>query len=129
MKDKPPKEALVRLSVDLLKILKIDEVAMLYKTQYSVNLEWLDPRITYYNLNENQGLNTLVEQEKDKIWTPKLIFDNTEEKTRTRTDSESVISVKREGDYSQNTVEDVDNTYIFEGENNPIYMSRVYQTE
>ena len=48
MKDKPPKEALVRLSVDLLKILKIDEVAMLYKTQYSVNLEWLDPRITYY---------------------------------------------------------------------------------
>ena len=45
MKDKPPKEALVKLSVDLLKILKIDEVAMLYKTQYSVNMEWLDPRI------------------------------------------------------------------------------------
>ena len=129
MKDKPPKEAFVRLSVDLLKILKIDEVAMLYKTQYSVNLEWLDPRITYYNLNENQGLNTLVEQEKEKIWTPKLIFDNTEEKTRTRTDSESVISVRREGDYTKNTVEDVDNTYIFEGENNPLYMSRVYQTE
>ena len=129
MKDKPPKEALVKLSVDLLKILKIDEVAMLYKTQYSVNMEWLDPRIIYYNLNDNQGLNTLVEQEKDKIWTPKLIFDNTEEKTRTKTDSESVISVKREGEYTQNTLEDVDNTYVFEGRHNPLYISRVYQTE
>ena len=63
MKDKPPKAAHVKLKVDLLKVLKIDEVAMLYKTQYTVNLEWLDPRITFYNLHENQGLNTLVEEE------------------------------------------------------------------
>ena len=45
MKDRPPKAALVKLRVDLLKILKIDEVAMSYKTQYTMNLEWLDPRI------------------------------------------------------------------------------------
>ena len=129
MKDKPPKEALVKLRVDLLKVLQIDEVAMLYETQYTVNLEWLDPRITFYNLNDNQGLNTLVELEKEKIWTPKLILDNTKQKTRTKTDSESVVSVKREGNYTQNTLEDVDNVYIFKGLYNPLDMSRVYQTE
>ena len=129
MKDKPPKEALVKLRVDLLKVLQIDEVAMLYETQYTVNLKWLDPRITFYNLNENQGLNTLVELEKEQIWTPKLILDNTKQKTRTKTDSESVISVKREGNYTRNTLEDVDNIYIFKGLYNPLDMSRVYQTE
>ena len=129
MKDKPPKQALVKLRVDLLKILELDEVAMLYRTQYTVNLEWLDPRITFYNLHENQGLNTLVEEEKQMIWTPRLIFDNTDEKTRTTTDSESVISVRREGNYTKNTKESIDNVYIFEGLYNPLDMNRVYQTE
>ena len=129
MKDKPPKAALVKLRVDLLKVLKIDEVAMLYKTQYTVNLEWLDPRIIFHNLHKDQGLNILVEEEKHKIWTPELIFDNTEQKTRTKTDKESAVSVKREENYTQNTMEDVDNIYKFEGLENPLDMSRVYQTE
>ena len=115
MKDKPPKAALVKLRVDLLKVLKIDEVAMMYKTQYTVNLEWLDPRIIFHNLHKDQGLNTLVEEEKYKIWTPELIFDNTKQKTRTKTDKESAVSVKREGNYTQNTMDDVDNIYKFEG--------------
>ena len=128
MKDKAPKAAVVKLKVDLLKVLQIDEVGMLYESQYSLNLEWLDPRITFYNLHEDQGLNTLVEEEKGKIWTPKLIFDNTKQKTRTKTDSESVISVKREGNYTLNMLEDVDNIYMFQRLNNPLDMSRVYQT-
>ena len=113
MKDKAPKAAGVKLKVDLLKVLQINEVGMLYETQYSMNLEWLDPRITFYNLHEDQGLNTLMEEEKGKIWTTKLIFDNTKQKTRTTTDSESVISVKREGNYTLNMLDNVDNIYMF----------------
>ena len=63
------------------------------------------------------------------IWTPSLIFSNTDENTRTRTDEESIISVKREGNFTQNTIEDLDNTYMFRGEDNPLDMSRVYETE
>ena len=96
MKDKPPKDAVVKLRVELLKILEIGEVAMLYRTKYTVNLEWLDPRITFYNLHGDQNLNSLVEGEKQMIWTPSLIFANTDENTRTTTDIESIISVKRE---------------------------------
>ena len=105
MKDKPPKDAVLKLRVELLKILEIGEVAMLYRSKYTVNLEWLDPRITFYNLHGNQKLNSLVEEEKQKIWTPSLIFDNTDENTRTTTDMESIISVKREGNFTQNTME------------------------
>ena len=129
MKDKPPKAAMVKLSIDLLKVLKIDEVSMLYKTQYIVNLEWLDPRIIFFNLHNDQGLNTLVEEEKLKIWTPKLIFDNTKYKTRTTTDKESTVSVKREGNYTPNNWDDVDNVYRFKGSENPLMMRRVYKME
>ena len=129
MKDRPPKAALVKLSIDLLKVLNIDEVSMLYETQYIVNLEWLDPRITFFDLHEDQGLNTLVEEEKLKIWTPKLIFDNTKYKTRSTTDKESTLSVKRKGNYTPNNWDDVDNVYKFKGSENPLMMRRVYKTE
>ena len=129
LKDKPPKDALVKLRFELLKILEIGEVAMLYRTKYTVNLEWLDPRITFFNLHGDQNLNSLVEGEKQMIWTPSLIFSNTDENTRTRTDQESIISVKRKGNSTQNTIYDLDNTYMFRGEDNPLDMSRVYETE
>ena len=128
MKVKAPKHALIKLRVDLLKILNLDEVAMLYRTQYIVHLEWLDSRILFNNLHNNQGLNTLVEEEKQKIWTPKLIFENTEEKAQTKTDSESVISIQRQGNFTTNTMENIDNVYIFDGADNSLDMSRVYQT-
>ena len=63
MKDKPPQEVIVKLRVELLKILEIDEVGMLYRTQYIVNQEWLDLRLTFHNLHHNQQLNTLIEEE------------------------------------------------------------------
>ena len=125
LKDKPPKDAVVKLRAELLKILETGEVAMLYRSKYTVNLEWLDPRITFYNLLGNQKLNSLVEEEKQKIWTPSLIFDNTDENTRTTTDKESIISVKREGNFTQNTLEDLDNTYMFRGEHSQVLLKIV----
>ena len=129
LKDKPPQQAVVKLKVELLKILEIDEVAMLYRTKYTVNQEWFDPRITFYNLHWNQELNNLVEEEKQMIWTPSLIFQNTDENIRTLTDSESTISVKRESNFTQNTISENDNTYIFKGMDNPLEMNRVYETD
>ena len=82
-----------------MKNLEIGEVAMLFRNQFKLYMDWFDSRVTFYNLNANQGLNTLVEEEKQKIWTPSLIFDNTDEKVRTRTGAESLISVKREGNF------------------------------
>ena len=126
LKDKPPKQAVVKIKIELLKILEIGEVEMLFRSQFKLYMEWLDSRVTFYNLHGNQGLNTLVQEEKQKIWTPSMIFDNTDEKVRTRTDTESLISVKREGNFSRNTINNVDNVFIYHGAENPLEMSRVY---
>ena len=88
LKDKPPKETVLKIKIELLKILEIGEVEMLFRCQFKLFLEWFDSRVTFYNLKENQLLNTLVEDEKQNIWTPSMIFDNTDEKVRTKTDVE-----------------------------------------
>ena len=128
LKDKPPKKAVVKIRIALLKILEIGEVQMLFRNQFKLYMEWSDSRVTFYNLQENSVLNTLVEEEKKKIWTPSLIFDNTDQKVRTRMDEESLISVKREGNFSRNSIDNVNNVYMYHGSENPLQMNRVYHT-
>ena len=101
---------------------------MLFRNQFKLYMEWSDSRVTFYNLQENSVLNTLVEEEKKKIWTPSLIFDNTDQKVRTRMDEESLISVKREGNFSRNSIDNVNNVYMYHGSENPLQMNRVYHT-
>ena len=98
----------------------------MFRTQFKLFIEWSDSRIIFHNLHENQGLNSLIQEEKQKIWTPTLVFDNTDQKIRTVTDAESSISVKKEGDFVRNSIDNVDNVYMYSGAENPLEMSRVY---
>ena len=78
LKDKPPPalngfaKCWVKVQVDLLQILQLSVVDMKITLKYNLFLEWYDPRITYYNLNTNKDLNGLVQEEKEKIWMPKV---------------------------------------------------------
>ena len=92
-------------------------------------MEWFDPRITFHNLHDDQGLNTLIEEEKKKIWTPSLVFYNTDRTVQTTVDKESRIMVKKEGKFRINTIDDVDNVYMYKGCENPLRMQRIYHTK
>ena len=116
----------MKIRIELLKILQIGEVEMLFRNQFKIYMEWFDSRVAFYNLHENQGLNNLVQAKKRNIWTPFLIFDNTDNKLRTLNDEESHISVKRKGNFSRSTMSTVDNVYIYRGDENPLEMYRVY---
>ena len=129
LKDKTPNEAVVKIKIELLEILEIGEIKMLLSTQFKLHMQWFDPRLTYYNLKDNQILNSLVADERQRIWTPSLIFDNTNRKIRTQTDDESLISVKREGNFTRNSINEVDNVYVYQGGGNPLDMTRVYYTD
>ena len=72
-------------------------------------------RLTFYNLKPDTGLNSFSADEKSKIWTPKLLFANTENnlgylkslisaKTpkfiiRTLVDEEASITIEKIGKY------------------------------
>ena len=112
----------------MLKILEIGEVDMLFRTKFALYLEWFDSRIKFHNLHPKQGLNSLIFEEKQQIWTPSMIFANTDENTMTEIDKKLLLSVKREGNYSKSSIGVPDNILIFEGGENPLEMVGVYHT-
>ena len=51
-------------------------------------------RISFYDLRNDSGLNNLSPEEKENIWIPELVFDNTEYKQKTVADAESSGTIK-----------------------------------
>ena len=135
LKDKPPAalegkvKAEVKVRVDLLEILTLSVVEMKITTKYNLYLEWLDPRITFYNLKKNRNLNGLVRDEMEKIWIPKIIFANTQANVYSILDTKSIGLITRKGSFTYSGIDEKENIYKYRGNENPILLSRVYETE
>ena len=88
IKDQKP---IITLKMDIQSIKSIDEIAMEFRAEVNVVLQWRDPRITYKNLAEKDNfLNRLWI---NKIWLPHLAFSNTELDRRISIDDEGDDSV------------------------------------
>ena len=129
----PPSESStlqVEVSGQIWTILNILEVGQLTKIQFELVLKWFDARLQFYNLKDNIKMNSLLPEEKQKIWVPRIIFQNTEGQLTTMNDEKSLINVLKLQNGTFNTdglvSEDID---IYEGNQNPIFMSRVYDIE
>ena len=129
LKDQPRKNAVVKVKIELLEIFEIREVKMIFRNQFKIHMEWFDSRITFYNLHDNPSLNTLVENEKRSIWSPSLVFQNTDNKIQTVIDKESRILVKKQGSFHINSIDNLDNVYMYEGSENPLIMDRVHHVK
>ena len=93
-------------------------------------MEWFDSRLLFYNLKDDEEMNSLLYEEKQKIWVPSIIFQNTENELISLNDHKASISVRKMKNGTLNLdgliSEDID---IYEGSENPITMSRVYDIE
>jgi len=67
--------------------------------------------------------------ELDKIWIPQIIFANTESNIVTTLDEKSIGKVIRNGTFKRSLLEEDENIYKFRGDQNPIVVSRVYETD
>ena len=70
---------------------------------YELSMTWLDPRLLFYNLKDQIELNVLTKDEKIRIWTPILVFDNTREKSPTEADDKRKGFIRKIGreEYSE----------------------------
>ena len=64
----------ISVNIHLDSILEIDEVGMTFKAKFLLWNEWIDWRISCYDLNE--WLNILTKKEMSQIWVPYLMFEN-----------------------------------------------------
>ena len=120
----------LEVSSQVWKILEIKEVGQLTKVQFELSLKWYDSRLEYYNLKDNEKMNSLLFEEKQRLWVPRIIFQNTESQITSQNDIKTRMKVikMKNGTFNVDGLldEDID---IYEGIANPIVMTRVYDIE
>jgi hypothetical protein len=85
----------------------------------------------FNNLRENASKNLLSSEEAHQIWTPKLVFENTEDKIQTTMDDKTTVLVRTfnvsDFDISDKTNNEAVKQYA--GEDNVLVMSKFYNLE
>ena len=122
----------VDVSIDLLKLVRINEEVNSIEFQFTITLKWKESRATYHNLKSKESLNTLMQEDIEKLWLPEVIYENTNQKESSRLGVEwewkTTVLVKREQqeNFNETNLNLVDETYIFEGSENSLIMKQTY---
>jgi len=104
----------------------IQEVAQYLKLKFRLSLNWRDARVSFYNIKSEEVLNSLSLEEQLMLWTPTIVFWNTEKQLKSINDENSFASIRKNvnGTIIDRTVgEDIE---VYSGEENEITFSRVY---
>ena len=119
----------VALSIELMDIQDITEVDKTFEAPFTLYLSWIDKRLKYKNLKDNTVLNLLSKEEKSKIWSPKVVFQNTNKKDKTEVDRNTYIQIKKgkEAEYVYTTEWEAEEAKLYEGEENQITIQRYYR--
>ena len=90
----------VSVSIDILKLVDIDEEDYSIEMQFSITLGWFENRAKYQNLKKKRSLNVLTQEDIELLWLPKVIYENTDQKESTRLGTqwewETSVVVERE---------------------------------
>ena len=75
----------VNVSMEVFRVMSLDEVDNTIDLKFEIKMEWFDHRLTYNNLKGNRPfLNALNETDLTRIWRPLIVYQNTEQFERTR---------------------------------------------
>ena len=122
----------VSISIDVLKLVDIDEKDYSIEIQFSITLAWLENRATYQNLKLDKSRNALIQTDIEKLWLPRVIYENTDQKETTRLGEfgngewETRLVVNRQGNFTKSKPNDIDEIETFEGGQNNLIMSQTY---
>ena len=89
----------------------------------------------YYNLKDEVYLNTLSDEDRDHLWLPLVVYENTDEKEATglvefgNGEWRTYVTITKEGNFTRSAEDEVDETEIFEGAENNLTMFQTYTKE
>ena len=82
----------------------IQEVSQYIELKFEVSLQWKDARILFYNIKQDEEMNTLTMDEQVSLWTPTLVFWNTKHQLRTINDKGSIRNKKCHKKWKKSTI-------------------------
>ena len=140
-KEQPPSmssactdEVNVTLSFEIFKISKFLEVGHSFNMKFLIIAKWLDNRLTFRNLKDNVFKNVVGTQQKNLLWIPPLIFNNSEDTTTLSINRQGVddtmvnLFVERgyNNKFSFAEPSYLDETYFYKGEENLLLLTTEY---
>ena len=108
-------------------ILKIKEVDNLFSCQLRLLLSWKDQRLEFSDLKVTEEQNTLSQAEVEQLWTPLVVFANTEERDGVVKDARASAIIMKLGEATVAAGDHIDNTFLSSGAENPITLQRTYK--
>ena len=119
----------LNFSLEMKKILKINEVEGTFRTRFVIRRQWLDPRLSYRNLKKESRVNLISPSEASTIWFPQMVFENIPSDVdwiEIVENEEYNIVRNAEGNFDPIEVTDIDNAFIFSGDENSHYLSKEF---
>ena len=105
------------------------EVTFSYQAKFLITVKWHDHRLEFANLKSNMFANLIGIKDKDLLWIPPLIFNNSERNRMLSLDREpgeprANILVEKRGNPRVAPLTVLDETYFYKGsENLMVYRS------
>ena len=109
---------------NLMVIQDIQEVSQYMEIKFLISMDWMDARVTYHNIKQDQFMNSLTLEEQFSLWTPTVVFWNTKEQLRTINDGKTFATISRIGNGSIIDKEVNDDIEEYLGSENPVTISR-----
>ena len=125
----PGKRLEVILSLDVQNILDIQEVQKILALKFNMEANWKDSRLQFYNLKEDEELNTLMFSEKQQIWVPTILFSNTRDDLTSTNDKYAFAKVIRSMNGTLLSLESNEDILEYKGSENEIKINRIYEVD
>ena len=131
-KEKPPQgednnqDVMVNVNLRLDMISKVDELAQTITIHVQVDMAWTDGQLSFNNLGDNVASNKVDELTEANLWVPRLTILDSESLDSTLVDKDTILSVKKLGNHTSNSVKEVFENKLYKGSENPLVMSRKY---
>lgn len=118
---------LVNVSMDIQKILEVNEVGQSVKVLFALTRTWYDSRLTHQNINWNTNRNVLSKNSLDKIWYPSLRFANIDP-TQSNSETRNTVKVVRNINSKPISADmtNARNSYYFLGTENMLRKQTLY---
>ena len=100
-------------------IVLASEISLTIDLKFTINLHWYETkRVSYHNLKPELSLNVLSDEEMNSLWTPFVIYTNTDNNDATKVshkfrEMKTTMAVMREGNFTRSSLDTVDEIEIF----------------
>ena len=114
--------------VNVTQIVDIKDLDLRFIAKLTIEIEWFDVQVHWINLKERARRNFLNEDEKLKIWIPKINFGNSENIDPFLADKSAVVYVKRISNGSSSIYTgEKKRAFYYDGKDNPLTYKRSFQ--